>query len=88
MLHSINDLPELQRVHSLSEGYLINHNSDVNHGGRDVVHVLPLKPDCKGQAMEPSKNYPKSYTPNRSDLNLLGVRGQDWEFGECCKGRS
>lgn len=80
-------LPELQDIALYPKGYLINRNSDVKHNNRHVVHVLPLIFECNGRAMTPSKNYPKEYTANRADLDLLGVRGQDWEFGDCCQGR-
>lgn len=60
MLRRLDNLTALRGMFDLKEGYLINRNSNVNHGGRDVVHVLPLKTDCKGQYMKQVRAIPKA----------------------------
>ena len=86
-METIPNDDELKQVLTRPNGYLVNHNSDVDHNGRDVVHVLPLISGCRGKIMKVTREFPKSYVSDRSGLSQLGVKGQDWEFGKCCQGR-
>lgn len=82
---------DLRRIQGLSAGYLVNRNSNVNHGGRHVVHILPLVADCKGEDMGVTKNYPKYYVENYAELVgwlRSDKQGSAWDFGECCRERS
>lgn len=87
-MQKITSDDDLREIQGLSKGYLANRNSKREVPVRDIVHILPLVSQCRGHSMRVTPAYPKYYISDRSGLAQLGIEGQDWDFGACCRERS